>query len=445
VNNTITPQSGYFYLNASLDVETMPGHLHEIIELLAKTYSVDKKLISVALDAAFAIAGQASFEVQRPSDSITIPIGDFFLIAAESGSKKDAINSICMKPIEEMQNEWFKSDLSADKAQSLVLVHVQTTEGIRNLLSKGNPSLGLVTGELIVFLGGYSMKPEQRANTLGSMSRWWDGNADNFVTAGKGVCRTLISPRVSSLMWGQPELVAKFMHDKDATHQGLLNRFLPHQAPEFKPSQLTHVDINKEPAYLNYCEVVKQLLSFFDAKNCSPDRPYARYMIPPSKDAAKRWEDFHCECQEEAAEDYDFTSYLVRLPEHALRAAARQRLMQPINSNCSADSLMIDVESMERAIRRVKAHACAARPLILEGDFKSVKEENERLYQWLKDKLNTSPKCFNDSLIANHYPSRRLRGSSKKERRLRLINELIQQGRVEVQKKGNHSMYELMI
>ena len=441
-SNTPTDTDCQSY-QASLGIDTIPQNLHPLVKLLQHVYAIDSDTITVALDAVFGIAGQASFDVQRPSDNKLMPIGDFFCIAADSGLKKDTLNNLLTKPIREKQSEWEKEHKQSKQSSPahIVLINSATTEGIRDHLTKGLPYLALVTGEICTFLGGYSMKPEQKANTLGSMSRWWDGSADTTITALRGMMQTCNSPRFSALIWGQPELVKDFMFDEKAVHQGLLNRFLPHIANDFIPTGLVQTDIDSETIYLNYCKQINNIMSSFHPENYEHDVLGYRQFISIDADAYSRWERFYLYCQILGHNDRDFLSYWVRVPEHCLRGAARQNLMRITTTLNSAEKRVITFEDMERAIKRSLAHAKTARLLIIEGDYRASELDAAELERWLRTQEPKKTERFPESFITQHFPRRRLR--DQKKVRLRALERLCEQGILLAIKSDPHTYYAL--
>ena len=412
--------SKHFYPNqASLGIHTIPENLQSLIVRLRSIYSIDLDTLTIALDYSFAVAGQASFDVQRPSDKRPIPVGDFFVIAAPSGSRKDTVIGTLSKPIMDTQENWIERHNKANVTQPkpIILVNSATTEGIRNHLSKGLPYLGLVTGEICTFLGGYSMKPEQKAATLGSMSRWWDGCADTTITAMTGVMHTRNHPRFSAAIWGQPELVTDFMFDQKAIYQGLLNRFLPHIAGEFEPSPLVSAQIDSEEDYLRYCEQIKSLMSHFDPANYAEDIAQCRRLISLDEEAQSLWSAFYTQCQTAAYNDPDFQSYWVRLSEHCLRASARQCFMRLPNGIPSGEQAVINFEDVHRAIQRSLAHAHTARLFIITGSYQTIEADAKQLQEWLTKQEPKRQMRFPESFVGQRFPKRRLRNDRNARKR----------------------------
>ena len=427
--NSSIPSNEHFYpYQASLGINTIPENLQPLISRLETVYSTDIDTLTVALDSAFAIAGQASFDVQRPSDKHAVPIGDFFLVAAPSGSRKDTVIGTVFKPITETQEKWIKNHNRANGEQPkpVVLVNSATTEGIRNHLTKGLPYLGLVTGEISTFLGGYSMKPEQKSATLGSMSRWWDGRADTTITAMAGVMHTCNNPRLSTAIWGQPDLVTEFMFDKGAIHQGLLNRFLPHIAGDFKPSPLVTAQIDSEEEYLGYCEQIRTLMAYFAPASYATDVVQSRGLLSLDNRAQKLWSDFYDRCQDAAYSDPDFQSYWVRLPEHCLRASARQNLMRLANRIQSGVLAVINSEDVARAIQRSLAHAHTARLLIIDRSYRTIEADAKDLKEWLINQQPEKQAKFPESFVTQWFPRRHLR--ENKNARKRALERLCEDG-----------------
>ena len=100
-----------------------------------------------------------------------------------------------------------------------------TLEGITKNMGELRPSLGLLSDEGGLFIGGYGMSSENRLKTAAGLSKLWDGAPVDRVRAGDGVS-VYPGRRLSAHLMVQPIAADALLSDRIAREQGLLARFL---------------------------------------------------------------------------------------------------------------------------------------------------------------------------------------------------------------------------
>ena len=100
-----------------------------------------------------------------------------------------------------------------------------TIEGIYRIFEQGRPDLGIFSDDGATFLGGHSMKAEQKQATTAILCRYWDGAKVERIRGGDGV-NVLFDRRLSCHLMVQPDVAAGFFNDRQFSDQGLLARFL---------------------------------------------------------------------------------------------------------------------------------------------------------------------------------------------------------------------------
>ena len=100
-----------------------------------------------------------------------------------------------------------------------------TLEGIIKNLAELQPSLGVFSEEGGAFLGGHSMKAENRAAAMAELSTIWDASTLTRWRAGDGAS-TFSGRRLAAHLMVQPSVAPMLLGDRVAIGQGILGRFL---------------------------------------------------------------------------------------------------------------------------------------------------------------------------------------------------------------------------
>jgi putative DNA primase/helicase len=210
---------------------------------------------------------------------INTPLSLYCLTIAESGERKTTVESLFLPPFLEYQREqkkvadaefrlWehrvgiekekikvlkeafnkgdekkFGAELSEsvlyEKIKSIEIdmpeeplrphpVHSDATvESLTNIICKKWPSTSVITSEGGVFFGGYSMRPEAIAKTLGAYNDLWDGKGINKSTITGGEISTE-NTRLTLSVQVQPGMFTDFIKKSGASFEdsGALARFL---------------------------------------------------------------------------------------------------------------------------------------------------------------------------------------------------------------------------
>lgn len=100
-----------------------------------------------------------------------------------------------------------------------------TYEGLFRIWQHGRPSIGMMADDGASFIGGHSMKAEQRQTTTANLCRAWDGSKIERIRGGDGVT-VLYDRRLACHLMIQPGVAAGVLSDDQLADQGLLARFL---------------------------------------------------------------------------------------------------------------------------------------------------------------------------------------------------------------------------
>lgn len=239
--------------------------------------------------AALAIAGQAQCAVACAANSVlavaslaaqgradaVLPIGQgkptplslYLLTVLESGERKSTADTFALKPVRDYERElaeaeagerqaWFiqcaahetaakelHRTMRKDRAALEAALHQlgaaplppllsilapggdQTFEGLFRIYERGRPSLAMLCDDGATFLGGHSLKAENKSGTTANLCRAWDGSRLERIRAMDGVS-VLYDRRLACHVMVQPGVAADFLSDRQFADQGLLARFL---------------------------------------------------------------------------------------------------------------------------------------------------------------------------------------------------------------------------
>lgn len=224
--------------------------------------------------AANAVLAVASLAAQGRADAI-LPIGQgkrtplslYIMTVLESGERKSTADSFALKPVRDFEREladaeaglkqiWqvksaahdtaakalhtrLKSDRSALEAALHELGATpmppmlsiiapggdQTFEGLFKVYQNGRPSLAMLCDDGATFLGGHSLKAENKAGTVANLCRAWDGSRLERIRSLDGAT-VLYDRRLACHIMIQPGVAGDFLSDRQFADQGLLARFL---------------------------------------------------------------------------------------------------------------------------------------------------------------------------------------------------------------------------
>ncbi|MEC7817155.1 MAG: YfjI family protein [Pseudomonadota bacterium] len=196
-----------------------------------------------------------------------VPLSLYLLTVLDSGERKSSADSLALRPVRAFERELaeanageqqaFESKLAAYTVQEKFLTNKnkgkqaelegalrqlgpapqppllpvlapsgdQTMEGLFRVYQQGRPSLAMLCDDAATFLGGHSLKQEQKATTVANLCRAWDGSKLERIRGGDGVT-ILYDRRLAAHLMVQSGVAANFLSDPQFADQGLLARFL---------------------------------------------------------------------------------------------------------------------------------------------------------------------------------------------------------------------------
>ena len=214
------------------------------------------------------LAAQGVADVQLPIGAgETSPLSLFILTVLDSGDRKSTADKRALKPVREIERrlmevesrerQKFEAELAAYEthakhlktklkgnrhALEAALIDLgqpprpplasviapsgdQTMEGLFRIYQHGRPSLAMLCDDAGTFLGGHSLKAEQKQSTTGNLCRAWDGAKLERIRGGDGIS-VLHDRRLAMHLMAQEGVATEFLADERFSDQGLLARFL---------------------------------------------------------------------------------------------------------------------------------------------------------------------------------------------------------------------------
>jgi hypothetical protein len=139
-----------------------------------------------------------------------------------------------------------------------------TLQGLfRTFAFGGQSSLSLFSDEGGEFLGGYSMKLENRLSSLAGLSKFWDGDTQTYTLRGtEKKPETLVARncRLAVHLQGQSVAMQPFLSDRMARGQGTLARFLIHKPISTIGTRVTTVEKWRKPSDTEAMQAFSQRL-----------------------------------------------------------------------------------------------------------------------------------------------------------------------------------------
>ncbi len=319
-------------------------------------------LAAASVLSAASLAVQGSFDVAfRGKD--TRPVSLFILTIGRSGERKSTADQYAMigvhrhiKGLRAQARHQRQVNESCDGEPFLVLspeilASNGTVEGLQQGFLEGHPSQALMSDEAGQFLGGHSLKAENRLHGLATLSKFWDAGVVTKKIRGTGNSsdtRTMIDCRLSVHMLGQRVAINPFLKDPTARGQGSLARFLVHEPLSTMGSRnMTVAEWNENAAttaIMAFAEKIENLLKYAAVRNSEGE--VQRETLQMNEGAVRALVDFYNKIESKLAPTGDLSGYADlanKIHENAARIAGILAVMD--------DEPVITIEIMQRGIQ----------------------------------------------------------------------------------------------
>lgn len=417
-----------------------PFPLHALGETLKHATGAIEAVIQCPMAcAANSVLAVASLAAQGVANVI-LPIGQgkpaplslYFLTVLESGERKSSADSLALKPVRETEARLaeagreerllYSASLAAHEAKSkqLIAKHKadravlqaalvdlgaaplppiipviapsgdQTMEGLFRVYQQGRPSLALLCDDAATFLGGHSLKAEQKAGSTANLCRAWDGAKLERIRGGDGVS-VLHDRRLAAHLMVQPGVAAGFLSDQQFADQGLLARFLI-AAPDGRAGTRFRNDSSYQSLAIRaaqklevYNQAITRLLDQPVQWKDPEDRALGVEMnaLHFSADARRAYVEFANEVEADmgaAGKLGTVKAFASKLPENAGRIAGTLTLIDDPHAS------VIEAETLANAMELARFYLGEAMRLQAAGAIDPELQGAEKLRRWLLDR-----------------------------------------------------------
>lgn len=360
------------------------------------------------------------------------PLSLFLLTVLDSGERKSSADTMALKPVRDFEREIAEAEagqrqaytvkleawsanakhltnkLKGDRAALEAALHEigpapqppllsviapsadQTMEGLFRIYQQGRPSLAMLCDDAATFLGGHSLKAEQKVGTTANLCRAWDGAKLERIRGGDGVT-VLYDRRLAAHLMVQPGVAADFLSDAQFADQGLLARFLL-SAPAGRAGTRFRDDAEYQTLARQaagelegYNAAVTRLLRQPIRWKNENDRTLGVELDPLhfTPDARAAYVEFANAIEAEIAPNGSLAmvkAFASKLPENAARLAGTLALV------ADADADSIEVGPLADAITLAQYYLAEAVRLVAAGAIDPDLRLAERLREWLLDR-----------------------------------------------------------
>jgi hypothetical protein len=386
--------------------------------------------------AANSVLAVASLAAQGRANAI-LPIGQgkasplslFLLTVVDSGERKSSGDIMALKPVRDFEDELAEmsagerqgyaaklaahdanhrhltTKLKADRAaleaalqdlgppppppliSTIAPSGDQTMEGLFRVYQQGRPSIAMLCDDAATFLGGHSLKQEQKAGTTANLCRAWDGSRLERIRGGDGVV-VLYDRRLAAHLMIQPGVAAGFLSDAQFADQGLLARFLV-SAPNGRAGTRIRDDtayqaVSRDAAanLQGYNEAILRLLREPVRWKSEADRALGVEMdsLHFTTEARALYVGFANAIEGEMGQGGSLSgvkAFASKLPENTARIAGVLTLLSDHNAR------QIDHKALADAILLAKYYLAEASRLVATGAVDPKLRQAETLREWL--------------------------------------------------------------
>jgi hypothetical protein len=257
-------------------------------------------------------------------------------------------------------------------------VRSPTYEGLTRQFRDGMPSLGIFSDEGGQFLGGYSMKSENRQSTLAALNDAWGGQAIKRTLAGEG-SMTLYGRRLSVHLMVQPGVARTFMADPMAGDTGFLARFLIAEPTSTIGTRLSSQARSNPEAVADFGERLTEVLR--TALPVNPEtgalEPRPLHLTPDARELLIRFNDAVEKEMGRGKSLHRVTGAASKCAEQACRIAGVLTLWKDLHAP------HVDMEAMKDAINLAQFYLSEAQRLSDAATVSAEIEQAEMLRRWL--------------------------------------------------------------
>lgn len=364
-------------------------------------------LVAQAVLASASLAVQHIANVEMPAIRKPTPLSIYTLTIAASGERKSTTFGLALAPhlefedlsiahynkdvlpkYEEAMAEWREEKRSLRgpeprKPSSPILLMGDdfTIDGMLKYLIRGRPSIGVMSPEAGVMMGGYSMGAEQKMRTMAVLNNLWDGARTRRVRSGgseDGEVDTIKDRRVAMGLMMQETAAYQLFNDNLFADLGLLARFLPwHPEPMVGQRMGRTIRANTLPEYGAWCRRITALL----AEPCKTEgeNDLRLRTLRLDDDAEAEILDFYYMEMEPRIPSLGVLSgWVARFMEHVIRIAGVIALVESPNEE------RVTLEHAQRALQLMRFYYREIRRMTLMAGGDDLSRNIDKVLAWMR-------------------------------------------------------------
>ena len=243
--------------------------------------------------------------------------------SAISGDRKSSVDNTVLKGVRQAAAELNDAaKKNSDEPKLIAWTAGDTTvEGAASAFAT-SPVLTINSTDGASFLYSHSMKDDQKAQTLASLTQWWDGIGVPVFRA--KVIKDINDPRLDVCLMFQPEFFNRFVADDLFSKQGFAARFLYHPSKSKQGTRFISLQDDVTSAQEVISLFHKKTGSFFRDAVHGFEAGHDRILISRTPEAESLLIDYYNEIEALMAADQPLHGdpYAQRIIEHAVRLAS---------------------------------------------------------------------------------------------------------------------------
>ncbi len=409
----IRPQEEY-------PVDALGPILAEAAKAIAEKAQVPVALAAQSVAAVASLAAQAYRDVRLLNGQVR-PLSSFFMTIAGSGDRKTSADREALAPVRKHElslraqyeldlDEWLiknaayqaekrkietKQSLKHDERESklrelgreplkplepALTVPEPTIEGLLKGWVNLPASLGLFSDEGGSFLGGHSMRDDQRIASAAAFSHLWDGEPPRRMRAGDGLTM-LYGRRLTLHLMCQPGVAQTFLGDPIIRDQGLAARFLTAGTESLAGTRMFRETSIDGRALHQFGKAVEALLSQKATLAEGKRNELAPPVLTLSEEAKKYWIEFYNQVEAQSGPTGAYSeirAFASKAAEHAIRLAGVLSVFDNPNT------MEIQGEAMLNATTLMDWYLGEHLRLFELSEVSPITFKAQTLYDWMK-------------------------------------------------------------
>ena len=243
--------------------------------------------------------------------------------SAISGDRKSSVDSTVLRGIRHAAAELNDAAKKHSDEPKLIVWSTgdTTVEGAAGAFAT-SPVVTINSTDGASFLYSHSMKDDQKAQTIATLTQWWDGISVTVIRA-KGI-KDVHNPRLDMCLMFQPEFFNRFVTDDLSGKQGFAARFLYHPTQSKQGTRFINTEDDTAAAQIVISTFHKKTGVFFKDGINGFEAGDDRILIERTPEAESLLTDYYNEVESLLAPDQPLHGdpYAQRIIEHAVRLAS---------------------------------------------------------------------------------------------------------------------------